>query len=81
MITILYYGTIRSCTNCASETLDAATLGDAMVEVRKKYGKDALFAMKASMLTLDGARLESRKRSFPLHEGAELGVFPLCGGG
>lgn len=81
MVKILYYGEVRTFTKCTEEQADLHTLGEAMDFVKQKYGKDALKTMRASMLTLNGVRVESLKRSLPLPENAELGVFPVCCGG
>ena len=81
MILMQYYGGIREFTKCKEEAVAAATLGEAMEYVKNKYGKQALKAMKASMLTLDGVRIERLKPRLPLPEGSAVGVFPLCCGG
>ena len=81
MIRIQYFGSIRDFTKCKEETGTASSLGEVMDFVKTKYGKDALRAMKASMVTLDGVRMESLKRSLPLPEGSIVGIYPLCGGG
>ncbi len=81
MVLIQYYGAIRDYTRCAEETVDAPTLGHAMDFIKARYGKEALKTMKASLLTVNGVRVETCKRSLPLPNGAALGIFPLCCGG
>lgn len=81
MIRIQYFGSIRYFTKCKEEAATASTLGEVMDFVKANHGKEALQAMKASMVTLDGVRVESLKRSLPLPEGSVVGIYPLCGGG
>ena len=81
MIRVQYFGAIRDFTNCKEEALAASSLGALMDSVKTRYGKDALQALKASMITLDGVRVEALKRSLPLPEGSVVGIFPLCCGG
>lgn len=81
MIRIQYFGSIRAFTNCKEEAATASSLGEVMDFIKAKYGKEALRAMKASMVTLNGVRVESLKRGLPLPEGSVVGLYPLCGGG
>ncbi len=81
MVKLQYYGGVRAFTKCKEETVAATTLGEAMDYVKQQYGKQTLKAMKASLVTLDGVRVESLKRSLPLPEGSVVGIFPLCCGG
>ena len=81
MIRIQYFGSIRDFTNCKEEASTASSLGEVMDFVKAKYGKAALQAMKASMVTLDGVRVEALKRGLVLPEGSDVGIYPLCGGG
>lgn len=81
MITLTYYGKIRTYTKRAEESADLSTLGAALDYVQKAYGREAHKLMKASMITLNGARVETLKRNLPLPDSSELGIFPVCGGG
>lgn len=81
MITLQYYGPIREYTKLNEESVEADTLGRVMEHLKTRYGKEALKVMKASMIALNGVRVESLKRGLPLPPGAELGIFPVCCGG
>lgn len=81
MITLSYFGAARELTGRETQQIQAASLGQALDYIEKAYGKAALKAVRASMLTVNGARVEKLMRRMPLPPGCVLGVYPLCCGG
>lgn len=81
MMKVQYYGNIRTFTHRTEEDFPVDNLGALMDEIKTIHGKDALKAMKSSMVTLDGARIDVLRRSVKLPANCTVGIFPLCGGG
>lgn len=81
MIRVCYAGDAREKAGCTEETYAVATLGALLAAVRLRHGRALERAMRASLLTVDGVRVEALRRRLLLPEGCTVGVFPLCGGG
>jgi molybdopterin converting factor small subunit len=81
MVKILYYGIVRQHTRCKEESIETKTLGDLLAYLEQQYGKTTLKAARASMITLNGERLETLDRKLALADGSTVGIHPICSGG
>jgi molybdopterin converting factor small subunit len=81
MVQMRYFGIVRQQTQCKEEVIEANTLGEMLKYLSQKYGKATEKAACASMLTLNGVKVESLDRNLAIPDGSVVGIHPVCCGG
>ncbi len=81
MVRIRYFGIVQQQTRCKEEIIEAKTLGEVLNYLSQKYGKVTEKAACASLLALNGAKVESLDRNLAFPEDSVVGIHPLCCGG
>lgn len=81
MVRILYFGIIRQYTNCKEETIEAKTLDDMVEHLAQTYGKATVKTACASMIVMNGEKVETLNHNLIITDNSIIGIHPLCCGG
>lgn len=84
MVTVRYWAAAKHAAGVAEETLDAATLAEALAAATQRRAADPEFraVLARSVFLVDGAQAGGRAaEAVPLAEGAVVEVLPPFAGG
>jgi molybdopterin converting factor small subunit len=81
MVKLLYFGIVRQHTQCKEEFVTVSTLGEMLDFLSEKYGKTTQKAVRASMIALNGEKVETLNRKLAIPDGSVIGIHPICSGG
>lgn len=81
MVKLFYFGNVRQYTQCKEEIVSIQTLGAMLDYLSEKYGKATLKAVRASMIVLNGEKIETLNRKTTIPDGSVISIHPICSGG
>jgi molybdopterin converting factor small subunit len=79
-VSLLLFAAAREAAGTRHDTIDAATVGEALAVARSRYGDAFASVLDGSRVWLDGDE-PPRGEDTPLTDGAELAVLPPVSGG
>jgi len=81
-VTVYYRAALAEMTGKAEEAIEASTVRDVLVHVKKAYGAQAHQAAKRMLIAVDNDSIQLHEGfGTKLSDGTTVRFMPICGGG